>query len=101
MTDAGAVIGILTRRNIDLVLVDDRGGHDVAAVATAADLEDRLLRVAVEFPQKLAGQRLEAAQPTVTAWEDNYPSPVDLGVSRVGPLAFHYVSARRIVLPFH
>ena len=55
--------------------------------------------IAVELPDQLAGRRLEAVEPAVAAGEDDLRLAVDLGVGRVGPLAFDDLVAGQVVLP--
>ena len=61
VADALAVLGILAVGDVDAVLVDDRRRDHLVA----GPRPDRVLRVGVELPELLAGERLVAAHPAV------------------------------------
>src|SRR5262249_53736117 len=98
--NAFVMLRVLARADVDAILVHDRRGDEVAALALAAECVPRgLLWVAVELPELLACLRLERVQPAVAAGENDLRHAADLGIARVRPLAMHDVLARRIVLP--
>src|SRR5262245_35504732 len=99
MTDTFVVFGVLACAYVEFVVVYDRRGDEVALGASAAKLETGGLRVAVEFPEQLAGGRFEGAKPAVAAGKDDHWLTSDLGISRIRPLAVHDVLPRRVVLP--
>ena len=86
MADAFAMFGVLANGNKDFVIVDDRRGDDIVAVA-AALLPFGFLKVTVELPDQLAGLRRKAAEPAIAAGEDDLRLAKDFTVSRRGPLA--------------
>src|SRR4029450_11558759 len=82
MADPFAVLGILSVRDVDGVLVDDRrADHLVARLRP-----DRVLRVEVELPQLLARLRLVAAHPAVTLADHDLHGIADPADGRRRPL---------------
>src|SRR5262249_28073161 len=95
------VLRILADADVEPVLMDDRGRQEIAARAGAAEPIDRFLGVAIEFPDQLAGLRLEGIQPTVAAREDDLRRTCYLRVDGVRPLPVHDLLAGSAALPGH
>src|SRR5207247_823011 len=69
--DALEVFRILAGADVDLAVVHDRRGDEIALGAFAAELVNRILRIGVELPDHLAGLRFEPIEPTVAAGKDH------------------------------
>ena len=67
VADTFAMFRVLTVRDVDDVVEDDRGADDLVAGFRL----DRVFRVEVEFPELLAGFCLEPAYPAVTLSDDD------------------------------
>src|SRR5262249_17954916 len=95
MADALAVLGILPVGDKHLVLPDHRGGNDLIACFRP----DGVLRIHVEFPELLAGERFVSSRPAV-ALADHYLHHIaDLADRGGRPLAVQNALADVIYFP--
>src|SRR5712692_2134207 len=99
MADAFFMLRVLADANIELIFPDSGGGQEVAARAGAAELIDRLARIAKELPNNFARLRLQTVQVTVAAGKDHLRLAGGVRVHGVRPLAVHDLLAGIILLP--
>src|SRR4026207_1437903 len=99
MSDAVKVFRILSRADVNLLVVYDRRADEVAARPLAAELVLAVLRVRVELPDQAAGLGFQSVEPTVAAREDDLALTLDDGVRRGGPLAVHDGLAGQVAFP--
>lgn len=89
MTDAFPMLGILTDTNVDLVVVDDRGGYKMVFGPLASQNVFCILGIAIELPEQVAPGRLETVDPTIAAWKNDLWPALDGTKGRAGPLTVH------------
>src|SRR4051794_664496 len=99
MTDAFEVLWVLPGADIDLAVMHDWCCDEIALCAFAAKHVERVLWIGVEFPDHLAGIRLEAVEPPIAAGEDHRCDPVKFGIRGIRPLTVHDAAARERTLP--
>src|SRR5262245_9595259 len=86
MPDGDEMLRVLTNADVDFFVVNDRRGDEIVARALAAQLVERVLRVAIELPKELA-IGVERVNPAVAAGENHLGLAINHGVRRVGPLS--------------
>src|SRR5574341_1268659 len=81
MADAFAVLRILAEADVDFVVVNYRRGDEITFGAGAAELVNRIGRIAIEFPNQFARLRLERIKNAVAAGENHLRHTVDHSIS--------------------
>src|SRR2546425_5970109 len=95
------MLGILPHADIQLVLVDDGGSHEIVGYFPVVFIRTLLPRITVELPDEVAAGRFQTVNHAVAAGKDDLPLAVDLGVGWVGPLAVDDLVPRQVALPRH
>ena len=98
------MLGVFTDAGVDVAIIEDRRPDDVVASGPTAEQVERLLGIAVEFPQQFGTAlavtgRVETVNPAVAATHHHLRLTTRLEGERAGPLAVQDVQTGRLVAP--